>query len=78
VTFCVLNGAAILHRKKTIAGQTERLEILKCYGIMFDGVDDLIDAGACLVTAKRVSDRTAIVLGDNTTDQRSLRMEIVA
>jgi predicted RNase H-like nuclease len=85
------HGSALLHSKKTIEGQRERLEILKRYGVMFDpvrernvlgrgrvAIDDLIDAAGCLVSAKRVTDGKAIVLGDNTTDQRGLRMEIVA
>jgi predicted RNase H-like nuclease len=41
-------------------------------------IDDLIDAAACLMSAKRVREGKAIVLGDAAIDQRGLRLKIVA
>lgn len=91
VSFCVLNGAPLAHSKKTEEGRRERLAILGRHGLAFDlvderrrlaawrvGVDDLLDAAAALLTAKRMSDGTARVLGDGAIDGRGLRMEIVA
>ena len=42
------------------------------------GVDDLIDAAIALLTASRMSEGRASVLGDGAIDARGLRMEIVA
>ena len=47
-------------------------------GLSRVAIDDLIDAVGCLIYAKRVREDKAKVLGDDTTDQRGLRMEIVA
>jgi predicted RNase H-like nuclease len=91
VCFRVLNGAPLAHSKKDDEGRRERLAILARHGVVFDplaerkrlassrvGVDDLIDAAVALVTARRISEGTAAVLGDGARDGRGLRMEIVA
>jgi predicted RNase H-like nuclease len=91
VSFCIANGAPLEHPKKEMAGKQERLAVLRRHGLTFDPVaerlrlgrslvalDDLLDAAVCLLTARRISDGTAIVLGDATMDAHGLRMEIVA
>jgi len=90
VTFAALNGGALDHPKKTEAGKQERLCILRRVGIVFDphdererlgrgvvAVDDIIDAAACLATARRLAAGTAAPLAPPT-DAKGLRMEIVA
>jgi predicted RNase H-like nuclease len=91
VSFCILIRAPLEHSKKTLAGRVERLDVLRRHNFRFDpvaerlrlgrslvAVDDLIDAAVCLLTARRISDSTAILLGDGTSDSRGLRMEIIA
>jgi predicted RNase H-like nuclease len=91
VSFCVINGGPLQHRKKTIEGQQERLTILGRHGVTFDpvaerrrlgtsrvAIDDLLDAAVALLTARRVHDGAAQMLGDGLVDARGLRMEIVA
>jgi predicted RNase H-like nuclease len=88
--FRVLNGAPLQHSKKTSAGQRERLELLAANGLRFDPaaerqrlgrarvqLEDIIDAAACLLTAKRVAEHRECTLGDGAVDSRGLRMEIV-
>jgi len=41
-------------------------------------IDDLLDAAVALLTARRVHDGAAQMLGDGLLDARGLRMEIVA
>jgi predicted RNase H-like nuclease len=41
-------------------------------------IDDILDAAIALVSAARIQQGTATVLGDNEMDERGLRMEIVA
>jgi predicted RNase H-like nuclease len=90
-SFRALKGAPLQHSKKTAAGSQERLAILASEGLAFDPfeervrlgrsrlmADDLLDAAACLVTARRILTRRAMVLGDGSLDARNLRMEIVA
>ena len=91
VSFCVLNGGPLVHSKKTEEGEQERLAILAQHGVTFHpaaermalgaskvAVDDLIDAAVALVTAHRVSQGNARILGDRKVDGRGLRMEILA
>jgi predicted RNase H-like nuclease len=86
----VLNGTPLQYSKKTVAGQRERLQILAASGLRFDPtlerqrlgrtriqMDDIIDAAACLLTARRIAQRCECVLGDLAVDGRGLRMEIV-
>jgi predicted RNase H-like nuclease len=68
VTFAILNGwLPLQHGKKTKDGERERLCLLRKVGIEFDldaerkrlgarlvARDDLIDAAACLATARRI------------------------
>jgi predicted RNase H-like nuclease len=93
VTFAGLAGASLTHPKKTAMGQRERLALLAREGLVFDPAgwrrqldpknvleDDLVDAAACLVTARRVVSGDACCLphGEVEWDARGLRMEIVA
>jgi predicted RNase H-like nuclease len=80
--------------KKTTAGASERLGLLQAvfaHGIDVAGIrarlgksrvlsDDLLDAAACLATARRILEERAHVLpeGPGERDARGLRMEIVA
>ena len=81
------------HAKKETQGKCERLQVLSRCGLELDltrerkrlgrskvGEDDLIDAAACLLTARRIQDGTATVFpsGQVETDAKGLRMEIVA
>jgi len=88
--FRVLNGAPLQHSKKTSSGQRERLELLVANGLGFDPaverqrlgrarvqLDDILDAAACLLTAQRIAEHRACVLGDGALDARGLRMEVV-
>jgi predicted RNase H-like nuclease len=89
--FRLLNGSPLRHSKKTTAGQQERLNILAANGLRFDPdverqrlgrtrvqLDDILDAAACLLTAKRITEGRECVLGDGAVDGRRLRMEVVA
>jgi predicted RNase H-like nuclease len=91
VSFRLLKGRPLQHSKKTSAGRKERVEILDSEGLGFDpqferlrlgrsllAIDDLLDAAACLLTAERIAEGRAQVLGDGAIDSRGLRMEIVA
>jgi predicted RNase H-like nuclease len=90
VSFSVLNGP-LQYSKKRAVGRKERLAILAQHGILFDAVeerarlgrarvavDDLIDAAACLVTARRIHDGATRLLGGGDADARGIRMEIIA
>ena len=81
VTFAKLNGSFIEYPKKTLEGRRERLALLAAENITFDvdaerlrlgrGVvspDDIIDAAAMLVTARRIRVKDAEVLGDGVRD----------
>lgn len=93
--FAVLSGnnRGLTHYKKTPEGEQERLAILQRHAPPFDAQDvrrqlgrkaterdDIIDAVACLVTARRIASGQAIVLpvGAVPLDTRGLRMEMVA
>lgn len=90
VAFCVLNGAPLTYGKKTTDGQQERVAILDRHGLTLDhqavrqrlgrgvGVDDVIDAAVCLLTAERISNQRQRVLGDGVRDAKGLAVEIVA
>jgi predicted RNase H-like nuclease len=87
-------GTGLRHAKKTREGRAERLAILEAtlggridpdaertrLGRKVVGHDDLIDAAACLATARRVLAGHAVTLPKAAVerDERSLRMEIVA
>jgi predicted RNase H-like nuclease len=89
VIFAVLNGGPLMHRKKSKDGEQERLCVLRKVGLAFDpaaererlgarrvGRDDVIDAAACLATAKRLVVGAAQPIAP--LDRKGLRMEIVA
>jgi predicted RNase H-like nuclease len=96
LTFAFLSGrrTGLAHAKKTTAGASERLGLLQAMfprGIDIAAIrarlgrsrvlpDDLVDAVACLATARRILDERALVLpeGPGERDARGLRMEIVA
>jgi predicted RNase H-like nuclease len=87
-------GRGLRQAKKSPAGRAERLSLLGRFVPDFDprqergrlggprvvADDDIIDAVACLVTARRIVDGMALVLpaGAVPFDSRGLRMEIVA
>jgi predicted RNase H-like nuclease len=89
VTFLTLKGEALTHSKKTVAGHIERIALLQAQGLTVGAVeggsleslcaplDDVLDAAACLVTAKRIHEGRGLILGDGALDGRGLRMEIV-
>ncbi|MCH8490461.1 MAG: DUF429 domain-containing protein, partial [Oceanicaulis sp.] len=90
-TIAALTGAPATHNKKTPAGRAERLNLLAAHGLAADlfephpykrGVaapDDLIDAGLCLLTARRIAAGSARCLPDDPPrDGRGLRMAIWA
>ena len=91
VTFRLLGGAA--ESKKTAAGQAQRLTRLASRLPPFEPaavrarlgparvqIDDVLDAAACLVAARRMLDGVAVTLPHDTVelDARGLRMEIVS
>ncbi len=96
VTFHLLasrRGGESLARKKTLAGEAKRLDLLLHAVSRFDpvavraklglghvGRDDIIDAVACLVTARRIATGEAMVLPPSCVqrDERGLRVEIAA
>jgi predicted RNase H-like nuclease len=95
LVFQVLAGRPLLTRKKTPDGLTERLRVLGAAGLTFDlvevrsrlgrgavGADDVVDAAACAIAARRVTQGDALILPRRldlrARDPRRLRMEIVA
>ena len=86
-------GRGLVEPKRTAAGERLRLRLLRRMAPRFDpgkvrsslglsrvARDDVIDAVACLVAARRIAQGKAIVLPDGAIerDARGLRMEIVA
>jgi predicted RNase H-like nuclease len=96
VTFALLSGrqTGLAHPKKSPEGRELRQRILReALGVECDvhrarerlgrarvGIDDLLDALACLATAERIQKGRAVTLpqGKVERDARGLRMEIVA
>lgn len=93
--FQVLAGEPLLTRKRTAAGVAERLRVLNRAGLAFDvervrdrlgrravAADDVVDAAACAVAARRVIEGDALILprrlDERVRDPRRLRMQIVA
>lgn len=92
--FAVLSGTGrgLVHSKRTIEGEQERLAVLSQYGLDLN-VDalrnslsrkrvernDIVDAAACLLSARRIAAGQAVVIPDDPViDERGLRMEMVA
>jgi predicted RNase H-like nuclease len=91
VTFARLAGKLLAHSKKTQLGREKRARLLERHGIVLDmnaerrrlgrgfvSPDDMVDAGAMLVTAQRLRSGDAAVLGDDSVDARGLLMQIWA
>ena len=91
VCFAVISGAPAEHRKKTREGRQERLDLLIREGLpraLFEphpfksalcAPDDLIDAGLCVLTARRIAAGEALTLPqDPPEDGRGLIMAIHA
>jgi predicted RNase H-like nuclease len=95
VVFAILDGRGhgLVAPKRTAAGERARLRLLRRVAPRFApdvvrrtlggarvGRDDVIDAVACLVAARRIALGTSLVLpaGLAERDARGLRMEIVA
>lgn len=96
VTSALLSGrrTGLAHGKKTAAGASERRGLLRAalaHDLDVAGIrarlgrsrvlpDDVLDAAACLATARRILEGRAQVLPEGTgeRDARGLRMEIVA
>jgi predicted RNase H-like nuclease len=95
VTFAVMNGGRPMkHHKRTPEGLAERLTILAAFGVNgFDPIaarahlgksrveiDDIVDAVAMLVTAKRIVEGRATAFPDGPAclDDRGLEMRIWA
>ncbi|WP_019960313.1 PfkB family carbohydrate kinase [Woodsholea maritima] len=91
LTFTLLAGKPMTYSKKTREGRAERLKILEGHGLMRDvfephpfpsttaNKDDLVDAGACALTAVRIAEGRALSLPDDPPrDARGLRMAIFA
>lgn len=90
LAFAARAGAPLATRKATADGLHERLALLQRAGIRVDPQrvraelgathvrpDDLVDAAVLLLTARRILEGTARILGGDV-DSRGLRMEIVA
>jgi predicted RNase H-like nuclease len=92
VSFRLLNGRPLSDSKKTPAGLADRWRILDASGCPHVdpaaerlrlgrrcvAADDVLDAAACLLTARRIFLGQARVFGGGAVDARGLRMEIVA
>lgn len=95
LVFRVLAGEPLLTRKRTPAGLAERLRVLGAAGLTFDlavvrdrlgrdrvAGDDVVDAAACAIAARRVTEGDALILprrlDQRVRDPRRLRMQIVA
>jgi predicted RNase H-like nuclease len=95
LVFAILSGRGrgLVEPKRTVAGERLRLRLLRRVAPRFDpgavratlglarvARDDVIDAVACLVAARRIALGKALVLPDGVVerDARGLRMEIVA
>jgi predicted RNase H-like nuclease len=93
--FQMLAGRPLATRKKTADGVGERVQVLAGAGVVVEvetvrarlgrqavSADDVVDAAACAVAARRVTLGEALVLPrrlhDRVRDGRRLRMEIVA
>ncbi len=95
LVFRILAGAPLTTRKRTPAGIAERLDLLRTAGLTVDvaavrdrlgrdavAADDVVDAAACAIAARRVAEGDALILprrlDERARDPRRLRMEIVA
>lgn len=81
VSFAVMRGAPMAHRKTTMEGVAERLAALGLTTpvprVRGASTDDVLDALAVQWTATRLARGDARRLGDGAVDAKGLRMEIV-
>jgi predicted RNase H-like nuclease len=85
--FALLLGRPCAASKKTAEGRAERMSAIA--GVYPDaleriaephpgaGIDDVLDAYALTVTARRLNEGTVIRLGDSARDARGLRQEVI-
>jgi predicted RNase H-like nuclease len=81
VSFALLAGAPMTHRKTTAEGRAQRMATLglSCLPrVRGAAADDVLDAYAVRWTAQRAGRADERRLGDGAVDTRGLRMEIVA
>ena len=89
VSFALMNNACLIHSKHKPEGRMQRVQLLEKYffslkkhlapSSSLKAEGDIIDAFACLWTARRVVHNTAARFpSDAIYDDRNLRMEIVA
>ena len=80
LTFTVLAGAPMQHNKRTAEGRAERRAVLGDVVTRSKGAatHDVLDAHACLRTARRVVTGSAIELGDGTFDAIGRPMRVYA
>jgi predicted RNase H-like nuclease len=89
--FTAINGAPAVHPKRTPEGRAERLALLQAHGLtraVFEphpfarktcAPDDLVDAGLCALTARRIAAGVNLQLpAEPPRDGRGLRMAIFA
>jgi predicted RNase H-like nuclease len=82
LVFVRLTGAPCPWPKRTIEGRGARIAALERswhgpWGLRGAATDDVVDAVALTVTARRIATGDAEVLGDGTRDATGLRMEVV-
>lgn len=80
LAFAVLAGAPMAHNKRTPEGRAERLAVLGDVTTRARGASthDVLDAHACLRTARRVEAGEAIELGDGAVDRLGRPMRVYA
>ena len=80
LSFAVAAGAPMVHNKRTPEGRAERLAILGDVVTTARGAatHDVLDAHACLLTARRVTMGTALMFGDDARDERGRPMLVFA
>jgi len=79
-TFAILNGEPVTTTKKTWAGMRQREQLLAQNGVVLDaclpagekaGIDDMLDAAAAALSARRIATGNALQLGDGSIDALS-------
>ena len=80
LSFAVAAGAPMAHNKRTPEGRAERLAVLGDVVTTARGAatHDVLDAHACLLTARRVATATALTFGDDARDERGRPMLVFA
>ena len=80
LSFAVAAGAPMAHPKRTPEGRAERLAVLGEVTTAARGAagHDVLDAHACLLTARRIAAGTALELGDGAVDDLGRPMRVHA